>query len=143
VPGDIEPLWWISYICRSNNVNNEKKEAIIRSLDEQLLDGRPFNKLSPAEQAEVFYSAVHVMEGGLFLVDRAGRDMPPEVLVKMVLNLEKLAEKGAVVIYITPEKRITIPKEESERERELCVLPTWTPHVKAHRFLVEEAEAVV
>jgi hypothetical protein len=143
IPGDIEPLWWISYICRCNQVSTEEKECIIHSLNEKILNGRPFSKLSPAEQAEVFYSVVHVMAGDLFLVDQAGRDMPNAITVKLVLQMEKLVEKGATVIYITPEKRVVMPKPESERERELFLLTTWTDHVKAHRFLVEDEEEVL
>ena len=62
--------------------------------------------------------------------------MPLSILVKLKDQLQTLAKTGALVLYLTHDKRVeALP---TQPEREVLDLPDWFEAVEAHRFLLEE-----
>ena len=136
MPDDIKPKQLISFISRTNKVNANEKAAIFRGFSVDLLDGKNFNRLEPHQQADALLSVLPYIKGNVYLVDQLGKEMPLLILVKLKDQLQALAKRGAVVIYLTPDKRVeAIP---TQPEREVLDLPDWFEAVEAHRFLLEE-----
>ncbi|UCH95403.1 MAG: ABC transporter permease subunit [Candidatus Aminicenantes bacterium] len=136
IPGDIKPVDLISFIARTNGISAAEKAAISGSLPVDCLNGRRFNFLEPPQQAEVLLSVLPYIKGNIYLVDQIGKDMPLSILVKLKDQLQTLAKKGALVIYLTPDKRVeALP---TRPEREVLNLPEWFEAVEAHRFLLDE-----
>ena len=136
IPGDIKAVDLISFIARTNGVPAAEKAAISRSLSAELLYSKNFNRLEPHQQADVLLSALPYIKGNIYLVDQVGKEVPLLILVKLKDQLAALVKRGALVIYLTPDKRVeAVP---TQPEREVLDLPDWFEAVEAHRFLLDE-----
>jgi hypothetical protein len=136
IPGDIKPADLISFITRANGVPAAKRAALSRKLSADLPSGRNFNRLESHQQAEVLLAVLPYIKGKTFLVDQVGKEMPLLILVKLKDQLAALVKRGALVIYLTPDKRVeAVP---TQPEREVLDLPDWFEAVEAHRFLLDE-----
>jgi len=136
IPGDIKPVDLISFIARTNGVSAAEKAAISRSLSADLLNSKNFNRLEPHQQADALLSVLPYIKGNIYLVDQVGKEMPLLILVKLKDQLAALVKRGALVIYLTPDKRVeAVP---TQPEREVLDLPDWFEAVEAHRFLLDE-----
>ncbi len=136
IPGDIKPADLISFITRANRVPAAKRAALFRKLSADLLSGRNFNRLESHQQAEVLLEVLPYIKGKTYLVDQVGKEMPLLILVKLKDQLAALVKRGALVIYLTPDKRVeAVP---TQPEREVLDLPDWFEAVEAHRFLLDE-----
>ena len=136
LPGDIKPVDLISFIARTNGVSAAEKTAITRSLSADFLSSKKFNRLEPHQQAEVLLAVLPYIKSNIYLVDQVGKEMPLLILVKLKDQLTTLVKRGAVVIYLTSDKRVeALP---TQPEREVLDLPDWFEAVEAHRFLLDE-----
>ena len=136
IPGDIKPADLISFVTRANGVPAAKRAALSRNLSADLLSGRNFNRLESHQQAEVLLEVLPYIKGKIYLVDQVGKEMPLLILVKLKDQLAALVKRGALVIYLTPDKRVeALP---TQPEREVLDLPDWFEAVEAHRFLLDE-----
>jgi hypothetical protein len=136
IPGDIKPVDLVSFIARTNGVSAAEKAAISRNLPGDLLNSKKFNRLEPHQQADALLSVLPYIKGDIYLVDQVGKEMPLLILVKLKDQLAALVKRGALVIYLTPEKRVeAVP---TQPEREVLDLPDWFEAVEAHRFLLDE-----
>jgi hypothetical protein len=136
IPGDIKLVDLVSFLTRANGVSATEKAIILRNLPAGHPRGQRFNRLEPHEQADVLLSALPYVKGNIYLVDQVGKDMPLSILVKLKDQLQTLAKTGALVIYLTHDKRVeALP---TQPEREVLDLPDWFEAVEAHRFLLEE-----
>jgi hypothetical protein len=136
IPGDFKPVDLISFIARTNGVSVAEKTAISRSLSADLLNSKNFNRLEPHQQADTLLSVLPYIKGNIYLVDQVGKEMPLLILVKLKDQLAALVKRGALVIYLTPDKRVeAVP---TQPEREVLDLPDWFEAVEAHRFLLDE-----
>jgi hypothetical protein len=136
IPGDIKPADLISFVTRANGVPAAKRAALFRNLSADLLNGRNFNRLESHQQAEVLLEVLPYIKGKIYLVDQIGKEMPLLILVKLKDQLAALVKRGALVIYLTPDKRVeALP---TQPEREVLDLPDWFEAVEAHRFLLDE-----
>jgi hypothetical protein len=136
IPGDIKPVDLISFIARTNGISAAEKASIYMSLSADLHNSKNFNRLEPHQQADVLLSVLPYIKGKTYLVDQVGKEMPLLILVKLKDQLAALAKRGAMVIYLTPDKRVeALP---TQPEREVLDLPDWFEAVEAHRFLLDE-----
>jgi hypothetical protein len=136
IPADIKSVDLISLIARTNGVSAAEKAAISRSLSTEPLYSKNFNRLEPHQQADVLLSVLPYIKGNIYLVDQVGKEMPLLILVKLKDQLAALVKRGALVIYLTPDKRVeAVP---TQPEREVLDLPDWFEAVEAHRFLLDE-----
>lgn len=136
IPGDIKPVDLVSFIARTNGVSAAEKAAISRSLSTESFYNKNFNRLEPHQQADVLLSVLPYIKGNIYLVDQVGKEMPLLILVKLKDQLAALVKRGALVIYLTPDKRVeAVP---TQPEREVLDLPDWFEAVEAHRFLLDE-----
>lgn len=136
IPGDIKSAELISFIARTNGVSAAEKAAISRSLSAEFLYSKNFNRLEPHQQADVLLLVLPYIKGNIYLVDQVGKEMPLIILVKLKDQLAALVKRGALVIYLTPDKRVeAVP---TQPEREILDLPDWFEAVEAHRFLLDE-----
>ncbi len=136
IPGDIRPMDLISFIVRANRVPAPGKAALLKGLSSSFHNGKTFGRLEPHQQAEVLLAGLPYIKGCIYLVDQLGKNMPLSILVKLKDQLQTLIKSGALVIYLTPDKRVdALP---SQPEREVLDLPDWFEAVEAHRFLLDE-----
>jgi len=136
IPGDIKPADLISFVTRANGVPAAQRAALSRKLSAGLISGRNFNRLEPHQQAEALLEVLPYIKGKIYLVDQVGKEMPLLILVKLKDQLAALVKRGALVIYLTPDKRVeALP---TQPEREVLDLPDWFEAVEAHRFLLDE-----
>ena len=85
------------------------------------------------EKVEVLLKVLPYIKGDLFLFYHTCKDLDFKYLILFKNQLQSLVEKGATVVYFSPDKSVN--EVQKEPCREISPLKVWTEQVESLEFL--------
>ncbi|MCP5049146.1 MAG: hypothetical protein GY940_18400 [bacterium] len=137
VPGDTTGGNFLSFIARSSGLTKEKKKELFQTETFKKYRWKSFYAMDNEEQVEVFCTGMRYIKGKIFLADRTCKDVDYPCLIQLKDALRHLADQGATVIYLSPEKTVD-PDNTLKPERDFIELEGWDELVDSYRIVLKE-----